>query len=268
MSPFPLILALGCSNPDPADTAADTKWWELEPQSPSWGPEDFAATIEAQVDAGLPTPAPFAAAYAQALANGSEDCPGTTSQITLSEGCTATSGWYYSGVAHYFMDSYSIQLLADMSIVSPEGQRMWGGGGMQHQVIVDSLSTTWRVDINGSWGWSGGEGWMEEGIGSLLSITGNDDASGRQLTVDGSLEDAGRALSLASLSWSTTGCWEYPSGTLLARDDIGGWYRLVLNCEPCGTVKHLDTDTALGEVCLDLTPMRNQVDALSTLESP
>ena len=254
-----------CSKQPHEDTGIGANWWSVEPQPPEWSAEDFAATIQAQQDAGLPTPAAFAIAYQHALWQGSEECPGTQSQISQTKGCTAESGWFYSGVAHYFVDSYSIELLGDMTIISPEGERMWGGGGMQHYLIVEPDRNAWQVEFKGSWGWTGGEGWMVEGIGVLLSITGSDSADGLHLTINGSLSDEGRALNLSELSWDTEACWEAPSGTILARDPAGGWYQMVLSCSPCSTVEHLETGTNLGELCLDLSPMRDQIAELSKL---
>ena len=264
-----IAFLLSCSNPT-ADTAAPTTPAEVpeipELESPAaqaqWSAADIEAAIAAALVDGYPDAGYLHTAYLEVLSHGDTTCPGHETYIddTWLYGCTADSGYWYSGVSEYIEETTSeyegVLIAGDVRFEDPSSNVFSIGG---HAAVATGSKGEQRVtflEISGSWIWQGDPtaSWLAGGIsGSQNTLIGRGDAMD-MIELSGAISFNGVSLDFAELRLLSMCDWQ-PVGVLSIRDPTGIWHRLDYGeeCSACAQGSWEDTD--LGEVCPDLSPI-------------
>ncbi len=224
-----------------------------------WQPEDIPPAISAALVDGFPNAAPLHEIYLGMLAMGDEVCPGHDDHIDglWLYGCTAESGYWFSGVS----DTLSISNMneevwgfsGDLKFRDPELNTFAGGGHVLH---AQRHSTEPGVHefLQGTWFWEGDQqrSWFANGISGLLEVdllrTSVD-----TLQLNGAIGFNDINLHFETMELSSDCNWG-ATGVLSIRDPGGAWHRLDFadSCSSCAQASFNDAPT--GEVCLDFEP--------------
>ncbi len=253
-------------------------WEDFRVDRPStesqWTADELDALLETwSSEVGLPVPNGVMSSYLTALLEGDDECPGSGDDIIGAlSGCTASTGWSYSGLAIYSrteeetldtgMERSVVSASfdnADFVVTSPEGQRFVGGGRTLHSWEKDPSSDVQTLArFSGTWShdWTG-LSWLAEpvSVDAEYSYAVGSDKTG--LLVSGSMTAGGR-----SLVWEKVDVFhqECPGsargGQLWVRQDDGSWVLLAFDetCSGCATAVWND-ESELGEVCPDFTEL-------------
>ncbi len=278
-----LVLA-GCAGPEispapPGDSPLpDTgsvvpDFADAEPE-PTLSLDDLAVMVQRPFGAGSPNARTLRDTYLGMMAMGDEACPGSTTNITQDFvlGCTAPSGYYYSGVCMYgeievddgVGGHTSIWGLGgDFELAYPDGATFAAGGGVtwEARTAADGAQT-FASNVRGTWQDLSQQNWLGEGLSALVDIYGGQTSEGAHyVTVDGGIAVGDVDLYFDTLTWDWSGpCAGAPTGALRFRDTRGYWYVWTLgdDCDVCGEVVFHD-DVPYGELCLDLTPLGGEI---------
>ena len=240
----------------------------IESTSPVWSFSDATAAIEGVFEVPFSGPVELRAAYLEQMSFGDESCPGSDIEISDSfvTGCTASTGYYFAGVAIYetqYSKEENFQMWAiggDFEIKAPTGEQMLVGG---HSVRVEGVQNNFfNGDITGSWSLDGAGGWLGEGISAMLIL---DSMSYNELTIYGGLTVGSTALYFPHLHWESLEC--SPSGEIQVRDQAGHWFDLFLadDCSGCGTMTY-DAHGMSEEVCIDFNDIGQTIYNSMTLQ--
>lgn len=241
--------------------------WSTEEPAPLLDAEAVAAALEAVVALGAPSGYDIAMAWLAHLDSGDPACPGDEAFMEFpAEGCTASSGAYFSGIGWYEVTEAEVgaegELVelsfyhgGDFAILDPEGARFAGGGELRSSTTTEGATRTVALHMEGSWVEEGREGWLGAGFsavyeGEVLLAPGE-----LSVTITGGLGVGEADLFLDGLAWSSAGdCAGQLRGALGLRDARGYWTRWELGerCDGCGALTFHD-DQDLGELCLDLS---------------
>ena len=262
-----LLLLPACSGPA-LDTATrstpDLPQVEVPSTNPEWTASDLQAAIEEALRDGFPILDEGQEVYLELFTHGDEDCPGEVDHIAIENltGCTAESGYYYSGISTYedTVEEKDDQITrkrrvhGDFLLRDDQGLALQVGGHIRQTRTVwqDTGTVQLKNEIEGSWIWEGDTRWLAESMSGLLGSTLIESESQRSLMLDGALAFYDRHWFFESLEVrSGEGCDWSGSGAVSLRDPSGGWSRLELTeaCELCGTAVFEDTED-LGEICL------------------
>jgi hypothetical protein len=227
-----------------------------------WSAADIEAAIEAAIVDGFPDAGHLQAAYLEVLSHGDTACPGHETYIdeTWLYGCTADSGYWYSGVSEYVEESTSeyeaVAVKGDLRFEDPDGNVFSGGG---HAAIATGSMDDQRftvMELSGSWIWEGDPtaSWLAGGIsGSQNTRIGRSD-SVDVIELTGAISFSGVSLDFEHLRLLSPCDWQ-PVGVMSIRDPTGIWHRLDYGetCSACAQGSW--GETQLGAVCPDLSPI-------------
>lgn len=280
----PLLLLLACE-PAPTEAAPapvalyDSGFWEdLRPSSEAWySADEVVAIVETwQNEVGLPFSEDGLSEYFRWLELGDASCPGEGPSMTIAlSGCTAESGYTYTGIALYNESDLYVEerarrevyrgfALADFVFIDLDQQRFVGGGWCDVWWRGESAEGEQylKTRMTGSWAYPGAEvPWLRAGVSVNLEMESPSEPYG-YLSLNGSLSNDEIALYFDFLALGTTGeCLDRPvSGSLWVRQDDGSWYTLSFaeDCTEPATVTW-NGDTPVGTAILDLSPMAREV---------
>lgn len=203
-----------------------------------------------------------------------ESCPGIDLAFTTpTSSCTASTGWTYFGFAPYSddireKDGQTVHYVgidqASFTITGPDGRTFSAGGGFTHIQETESESHAWTQAMMGTFLWSGDiPAWIHNGTQVGWHMAGERHGSHHTLHIEGPVAVGDNWLYIEAIDWDNTVCDGIPTAAIRVRDDVGRWYRWTSGqeCDPCGEVVEMDSETSLGEMCIDLAA------ALATLDS-
>ncbi len=205
----------------------------------------------------MPEPHALRDAWLATMAEGDEVCPGHPTNLgppsVDEQGCTASTGWHYAGIATYSEGGWSDGdegqtwfglFQGDFAITAPDGSAFVGGGTFAYDGLRQDGESGFQGSVEGTFAWPGGAGWLASEASVALALSGDDTT----LVLDGGI-DVGTTLAFDELTWGS--CPEQPTGTLSIRDPSGWWYALALEaCGGCGSLSFGGVDA--GEGCVDL----------------
>jgi hypothetical protein len=210
--------------------------------------------------------------YLAMMAMGDPTCPASETILTEAYilGCTAESGYYFSGVCVYDEQLQSDELGStltwglggDFSLNYPDGAEFAAGGGATYTGHRAPDGTErFQATLRGTWYDESQANWLGQGFSGLFSVEGGLTAGKPALEVHGGVAVGEADLFFDHVSWDWAGsCEGAPSGGVRLRDTRGYWYVWTLDddCDPCGNVLfHGEID--LGELCLDLKPVGEDI---------
>ncbi len=271
-----VLLSVACSGGDDPTTGLPDL--ESPTSQPTWTISDMEAALAEALAEGFPEPWTVRDTYLDFFTHGDEICPGHDDYIeaTWLYGCTAESGYWFSGVSEYVTMSGSVdlttydawQVSGDLLFIDLEGQRFEGGGHIfANDKTIDS-QPAFDAQILGTWIWEGHDGWLGgEGTSSVLDVLGRTNDGKAQLIFDGATSWSGFSLYFEDLVF-TSECDHAVDGNLAIRDPSGAWHWMsYTDCSPCVDVAFGGFDSEVsGEACLDFTPLIN--DFMSRLDAP
>ncbi len=239
-----------------------------------WSAADLEAAFGLALRDGIPDPWTLQSEYLGVLSNGDRGCPGHETYIddTHLYGCTAGSGWFYSGVSEYHQRSDTesgvywegIEVLGDLLFRSPAGGEFEVGGHALWRFWRDESFSVTRIttEHSGSWRWEEHDSWLAHTVSGLYQLDLQRDAGGDAVvTVDGALRVFDTDFAFEDFVLSEACGWE-PSGVVSLRDPSGVWSRMDFGdaCAPCAEARF--GEASLGEACLDTSGI---VDGLGPL---
>ena len=257
------------TNPDSEllDTGASLPGAEQPTTEPVWDAAELEAELIWLLSQGFPNSRQAMGLYLDILSHGDSVCPGNAEYIdeTMLRGCTAETGYYFSGVSTYERQSLvdedgllvSYQgCTGDYLFRDPAGQEMEAGGHQTQAIWETPQGQVQQVlsEHSGSFVWAGHEGVYREKVsGSLHSVAVISDGQ-RQLYLQGAISYLDHALYLQTGLLADCG-WRTESGVIEVRDPSGGWFTLgPQSCESdCMGVTF--GGEPMGEICVDLSPI-------------
>jgi len=253
----------GCPAPPGGADSAEPSLPSFTPPSAEAGytPEALAAAFAGALAAGGPEPRRPRDVYLELMALGDQTCPGDPEQIVgLVLGCTAASGWTYSGVTEYLPAAKEGRegwlLTADAAIYGPDGE-IWLAGG--HVALGRQAAGAdawyWGGEIQGSWTWDGEAGWLAPGVSAKMRVEGYRDADAFSFAVEGGVAFGGVEVTFDALTLDAA-CPGGAQGVMSLRDPSGGWWRAEFE-EACATCAALSFEGAPAgsPLCLDFEPL-------------
>jgi hypothetical protein len=239
--------------------------------------EALVAELERGLALGVPSPRVLQHQYLEWMAWGDEVCPGDPLQISDSKvpktGCTAESGYFFSGVASYVAtedgESTLTLMSGDFELRDLEGRAYVAGGVNRFIALpsVDSGGMDWRMEVVGSWRDGTAVGWLSgEGYSGALTAEGSYSTAGATARLDGVLSQGGVEYFFDQLTFDTAGCDSNPKGALSVRDPSGLWATITLDeaCTGCGVIQW-DGSESRSPVCVDLVEFGRDLLVLPTV---
>jgi len=241
---------------------------DLTPPSPPWTAEEVTTRIDEIVGGAWLPPTHLRDTYLEAMSHGDATCPGSTVEMTdpstALEACTAGSGWSYQGHTVYMtngamgVDNFANwSLSADFRITNPADQFFTGGGGVLMSYLRAPGGTEeWTAEVYGSWQAEADEGWLGEGMSTMLTMSLSTTDSTQTIEINGGLGVLGSDIFLSEVVIGGPDCTE-TRGSIGLHDGRGYWYWVALDCGSCGPLTYAGQD--LGEVCLALADLPEQI---------
>lgn len=238
---------------------------ERPTEQAEWAVADLEAAVSVALAEGVPDPWTLQDEYLQVLSNGDPGCPGHDTYIddTHLYGCTAGTGWFYSGVSEWHQEEgeeegvywEGIEALGDFLFRSPAGGELEVGGHALWRYWRDDSFSVIRIttEHSGSWKWEEHDGWLSQVVSGLYTMDlHRDDNGSLQAIFDGAMQVWGVDFAFDALTLSEACDWA-PSGAVSVRDPSGAWHRVDYGdtCSPCGQASFRDAPT--GEACLDFS---------------
>jgi len=231
-----------------------------------WGPAEIEAAIETALGDGFPDVWTLHDIYMEMLSHGDETCPGHETYIddTWLYGCTADSGYWFAGVSEYWLRSQTLEtaeieswvIAGDFEFRDPQGHSLAVGGGItaKYWRELDSPSTGYFTQIQGTWIREGGGGWLEEGVSGSIETTMTHSETDDEIWLSGAVGFSGIQLYTSQLQTARSCDWGL-TGALSVRDPSGAWHEIVFGheCGRCGMASF--QGEPIGEVCPDLSGM-------------
>lgn len=274
-----LLLLLACAT-DP-EGAAVASSEPPAPPAPVYSGEEALAAMARGVELGIPSPRHVEEQYLELLSHGDEQCPGLGNQLIYGAfpdtGCTAQSGYFYSGVSIYLAGSDltgttdpnvdAMLLGGDFQIEDPSGGVFFFGGQVDWRLETIAEGQAVQANVKGTLGYEGGDPWFADGTSSMLQLRVNPVATGFMLSIYGGVSGAQEDVWMERLDFSPEACpGGEPSGAITVRDEAGGWWRLDYGtaCTSCGVLSY--PGIAQADACLDLTGLREPTLAMLGLD--
>lgn len=267
-----IALLLACTgapmdSAQPHDTGAPLPGSVKPSAEAEWSPEQLEQALQALLAQGFPTAREAMGLYLEMLSHGDDKCPGNAEYIDERNlrGCTAESGYYYSGVSTYERQFMADELgnsirfegsTGDYLFRDPEGHEMEGGG---HQTLAIIGSPEAEVDnvlseTSGTFVWQGDDGVFQQPVSSSLQVVAVKRGGVRQLNMLGAVQYMGQSLYFNTDLYEDC-AWRTRAGTVEIRDPSGGWHTLSpQSCESDCMTAHYGGE-ARGEVCVSLAPI-------------
>ena len=287
-----VVLAMGCASDTPSptkapaedsgaeswvDPAADDDWSHLIDEAEESAPlsvEDVEEELNAALALGIPHMGEVFSRYYALMELGDEACPGSAmvGGFEVFGSCTAESGVVFSGVSsldetdgrvydgdEWVSGEYFIRTSpADYIITRTDGTALEAGGFIQFRREAEDSIHRWSVGVEGSWRDTSATGWLGEGISSGLMIqaTHFGDRDELLMDIDGSYTVGGTSVVFERVAIRALDCPDgIDQGTLAIRTSGGALASVAFSgCSSCGSAS-LDDGTALGEVCVDPSPL-------------
>lgn len=262
------LLWIACSQQSPIiDTAAeaDPSWTPPVPATPTpeWTAAEVSKRLQSRIDAGLPACMDLVDAWHDVRAMGDADpkgCPGEEDHFEILAGCTAASGYWFSGIAQYTDDAFTDvdgawrtqnNMVTGFEIHAPDGRTFTSGGGCGITQLQADGHTSVEAWYSGSAVLEWDKGLLAEGVSLLLYTT----LSQTTIALDGGVSVGADALTFRHFQWGAS-CPDGPEGAILLRGEQPYWYTIDFgdDCDHCGMLTH-HISTELGEICLDLEPL-------------
>jgi len=273
---FSLLIACDDAPPTAVPTAETASAWEPpdpDDPDPEWTAAEASNRLQSRIDEGLPVCMDLVEAWRSVRAMGDSDpegCPGEEDHFQALAGCTAESGYWFSGIAQYTHDAFTdndgaarthYNMVTGFEIHDPDGLTFSSGGGCGITQVQTDERTTVEAWYHGSAVVEWGEGVLAEGVSLLLYTTLSDES----LALDGGVSVGDDTLTFRSFQWGV-GCADGPEGEILIRGEQPYWYTIDFgdDCDQCGMLTH-HIGTELGEACLDLEPLITATRAGNTL---
>ena len=218
--------SLACAAPEPADSGEPAVAWEpteFAPVEAEWSVDEAVAVIEAVAAEPAVDVEDLADTWLALLAAGDSDCPGSDTQLQLPSltGCTASTGYRYTGQATFTeMETGAWLLSGDFTVEGPDGRVFYGGGAAND----GASGTGWSSNVHGSFGWEGDTGWLGDGISGWWDGAGGDDGA-PWVELDGGLTWGSDTFWFTTLRREPSTC-DGLTGTLALRDPSGGWWKI------------------------------------------
>ena len=202
-------------------------------------------------------------AYFEMLSHGDDKCPGHDTHIddTFLYGCSADTGYWYSGVSEFIQQSgegYDADVVAgDFKFIDWKGQAFNAGGHVALVFNQGNNQRGWIIEISGSWIWEGEPvySWLANGVSGSLQVTLNSASEGDFMMFNGALSLNDISLDFTDFKLLSTCDDNTAVGVLSIRDPTGTWHSLDYGdqCSPCAQVSWEGEPT--GELCPDLSPI-------------
>lgn len=255
-----MLLLLACTGTPstPVDSGS------IDPAVPALTAAQVGQGVDTMLASQVWNPHALMDTYLDLLSHGDGRCPGSATQITDTAvyGCTASSGWYFMGVAEYRSqvdaDRSYRELGGDFLVRDPQGLVFEMGAG----TIVDRTADDVLAVFMGSVTHDDAQGWMRD-VSAVVDATLAPVSDAGVLVVDGGLTLGDATVELDQATWDPDVCQGVVSGGVAWRGPDLRWYVAELDCG-CGPVWFEGQD--LGTVCMDLDPLA--ADLRQTLQEP
>lgn len=262
-----LLLACTPTQSAPStDTGAPLPGAERPILEPEWDLDALESELTWLLSEGFPSSRVAMAHYLEVMSHGDSVCPGNKEFIdaTNLRGCTADSGYFYSGVSTYERQSFVEQgslvtfegSTGDYLFRNPEGDEMEGGGHQTLSVVYTPLGDAHVVfaEHSGSFVWEADEGVYREPVSGSMQVFAAQNVERTQLNLLGAISYLDRSLYFQTDLWEDCG-WRSEDGFIEVRDPSGGWYTLgPQSCQSdCMTATF--AGEVRGEICVDLSPI-------------
>ncbi len=260
---------LACTAPQDTQPVADTGSPLPGSERPVTEPEWDLPTLESELNwllsQGFPTSQAAMEQYLEVMSHGDSVCPGNEEYIdaTNLRGCTADSGYFYSGVSTYERQSFTEEggnqisfegSTGDYLFRNPDGLEMEGGGHQTLAIVVNPQGEVNNVfsEHSGSFIWQAHDGVYKEQVSGSLQVVAVEVGDFKQLHMQGAISYLGHALFFETDLWEECG-WRSDAGVVEVRDPSGGWFTLgPQSCQSdCMTATF--AGEVQGEVCVDLS---------------
>lgn len=261
-------LWLACTAPQdvqPVDTGVQLPGSERPVTEPEWDLATLESELNWLLSQGFPTSRDAMEQYLEVMSHGDSVCPGNKEYIdaTNLRGCTADSGYFYSGVSTYerqfFTEENGNEIsfegsTGDYLFRNPEGEEMEGGGHQTLAIVVNPLGEVNNVfsEHSGSFIWQAHDGVYQEQVSGSLQVVAVEYGDFKQLHMQGAISYLDHSLFFETDLWEECG-WRSEDGIVEVRDPSGGWFTLgPQSCQSdCMTATF--AGEAQGEVCVDLS---------------
>lgn len=253
--------------PELVDTGARLPGADRPAMEPVWDAAELEAELSWLFSQGFPNSREAMGLYLDVLSHGDAICPGNAEYIdeTMLRGCTAESGYFFSGVSTYerqsLIDEDGNQVsyqgsTGDFLFRDPEGQEMEAGGHQTQAIWETAQGQVQQVltEHSGSFVWAGHEGVYREKVSGSLHAVAVISEGQKQLYLQGAISYLDHALYLQTGLLADCG-WRNEAGVIEVRDPSGGWFTLgPQSCESdCMPVSF--GGAPQGEICVDLSPI-------------
>ena len=267
------LLAWGCAPPgEPTDGAGDVEdtaamVYSTDVPEPAFTAEEMGVELQEVMALGAPSLVTICETYASIMAEGTEDCPGLSTDLgTMPEGCDTEDGFHFAGIGWYNwasvvnMGGHDVAMAfshgGDYEILRPDGTRMAGAGGTAFLgTLQEGMISTSVIDVHGSWMATYRDDWLARGFSGVFEASLTTDlVDYYDFQISGGIGIGNTNLYLEDATWDPNdGCGGMFKGALSLRDDRGFWTRWEItdDCSTCGQVV-FHQDQELGELCLDI----------------
>jgi hypothetical protein len=237
---------------------------ETTSETEQYSPEIIEAEVQKLCNWTLLTPQYLQGLYKEAMDAGDAQCPGFDYQMEEGsvplEGCMASTGWHYRGLSEYSETQGETTLqwgltLGDFYITAAVGDEFAVGGTFEYMADIIDGNPHWSAETTGSFQYAGQGGWLEEGAGVALWLSGTE---GTGIEINGGI---GTLEAENDLFFEQFILSEFSTeGVLKWRSPEQDWYTLRFDgsTDDCALLIN-KFDQELGTICLDLTTIRNQL---------
>ena len=264
-----LLVAFACSaeqKPDQDDGTSAPPDLTL-----AWTAEEAVESVAELLQDGFPDPILLRDLYLELMAYGDTEpggCPGDplvmSDEVVL--GCTASSGWTYSGISTYESGTGEDArtgwgFSGDFRIISPDSETYTVAGDVHALALHDDegQSDDWNMRMHGSWLSSWHDGSLGRGLSARVDYVRLD----TELEISGVMQSGESAVDFERLLYDDTleDCEAGYDATIWIRDPSGLWLTWSNDCGLCGELA-LDDELVSDAACLDLRGLDGPLDAL------
>ena len=264
-------LWLACTAPQDlrpiSDSGGPLPSTERPVPEPEWDLAAVESELEWLLSQGFPSSRQAMAMYLEVMSHGDSVCPGNEEYIdaTNLRGCTAESGYYFSGVSTYerefFTEEGGNEIIfegstGDYLFRNPEGEAMESGGHQTLATVVNPLGQVANIFSahSGTFGWAAHDGVYKEKVSGSLQVMVGQHGDQKQLHMQGAISYLDHSLYFETDLWEDCG-WRTDAGVVELRDPSGGWYTLgPQSCQSDCMTATFDGEVQ-GQVCVDLSPI-------------
>jgi hypothetical protein len=261
------VMFAGCTARGEDDTAPvdsgdpDLAWtYEGATAEPEWAAADVETAMAEALYAPFPVPMGVLDTFEDVVGEGDSVCPGEELTFEKILGCTASTGWWFAGIAGYGATDQVTgktpfiqdDLYADMQAMAPDGTRFAMGGSLfQHLAEDGSGLRSFAGFLEGIFIYTDGS-LYDPAVDALLDYTAQERAEApTEIGLDGAISFSGYTLQFDDVTLHGETCPDGATGTIGIRDETEHWYRVAFgdSCTGCGTVTFNDQEE-IGEACV------------------